>query len=104
MSKDNLNRFIEAQQTTYETALAEIKSGRKTGHWMWFIFPQIQGLGATETSKYYSITDIGEAMEFLSHRCSASGWSIYAALCCNCRRMTRKRFSEAPITLNCSPR
>lgn len=67
MSRDNLNRFIEAQQTTYEIALAEIKSGRTTGHWMWFIFPQIQGLGATETSKYYSITDIGEAMEFLSH-------------------------------------
>jgi uncharacterized protein (DUF1810 family) len=67
MNQNNLERFISAQQTTYDTALAEIKNGRKAGHWMWFIFPQIQGLGTTETSKHYAITDIGEAMEFLSH-------------------------------------
>jgi uncharacterized protein (DUF1810 family) len=60
-----LERFIEAQQRDYETALNEIKSGRKRGHWMWYIFPQIQGLGMTETSRYYAIADIQEAADYL---------------------------------------
>lgn len=60
-----LERFKKAQEDTYDTALREIKSGRKTGHWMWYIFPQIAGLGMTETSRYYAIKDIKEASDFL---------------------------------------
>jgi len=60
-----LSRFLEAQQHTYDKALIEIKSGKKRGHWMWYIFPQIKGLGFTETSKYYAIKDLGEATEYL---------------------------------------
>jgi len=68
MSKENnLKRFIEAQENTYATALAEIKNGRKQSHWMWFIFPQLQGLGFSETSKYYAIADRAEAQAFLNH-------------------------------------
>jgi uncharacterized protein (DUF1810 family) len=68
MSKENnLERFLSAQERSYETALAEIKSGRKQSHWMWYIFPQIHGLGFSETSKFYAIKDLEEAKEFLAH-------------------------------------
>ena len=61
----DLHRFKDAQARDYETALAEIKGGRKQTHWMWYIFPQIAGLGITETSKQYAIQDIKEAEAFL---------------------------------------
>jgi uncharacterized protein (DUF1810 family) len=67
MAANNLERFIAAQSKDYEVALSEIKNGRKQSHWMWYIFPQIQGLGLTETSRFYAIKDIGEAEEFLEH-------------------------------------
>jgi uncharacterized protein (DUF1810 family) len=62
-----LDRFIRAQEGDYEVALSEIKNGRKQSHWMWYIFPQIQGLGFSETSKYYAIEDINEAEKYLKH-------------------------------------
>lgn len=64
---NNLNRFLEAQATTYQQALSEIKSGRKRSHWMWFIFPQLQGLGYSETARYYAIQDMEEARLYLQH-------------------------------------
>jgi uncharacterized protein (DUF1810 family) len=68
MAKENgLQRFIDAQEADYQTALAEVKNGRKQSHWMWYIFPQVQGLGFSETSKYYAIKDISEAEEYLKH-------------------------------------
>jgi len=68
MTKDNtLRRFMEAREMNYATALSEIKNGRKRSHWMWYIFPQIQGLGFSETSKFYAIKDLAEAEEFLKH-------------------------------------
>ncbi|TKK66657.1 DUF1810 domain-containing protein [Ilyomonas limi] len=63
----NLQRFIDAQRRDYDIALAEIKNGRKRSHWMWYIFPQIQGLGFSETSQYYAIKDKTEAISFLKH-------------------------------------
>ncbi|GAB3294134.1 DUF1810 domain-containing protein [Hymenobacter tenuis] len=60
-------RFIHAQETDYAVALAEIKRGRKQSHWMWYIFPQIQGLGYSETSMFYAIQDVHEAEEYLNH-------------------------------------
>jgi uncharacterized protein (DUF1810 family) len=62
-----LKRFIVAQEAGYDIALSEIKSGRKQSHWMWFIFPQIEGLGFSSTSKFYAIKDLNEAKEFLEH-------------------------------------
>jgi uncharacterized protein (DUF1810 family) len=64
---NNLKRFIDAQETVYQSALSEIKNGRKRSHWMWYIFPQIQGLGFSETSKLYAIKDLHEAEEYLQH-------------------------------------
>ena len=51
----DLNRFVEAQGSTYERALAELRSGRKRSHWMWYIFPQLAGLGRSATSRHYAI-------------------------------------------------
>lgn len=66
-TENNLKRFIEAQEADYQIALSEIKNGRKQSHWMWYIFPQIHGLGFSETSKFYAIKNIQEAEEFLMH-------------------------------------
>lgn len=63
----DLQRFLDAQKSSYQTALAEIKNGRKRSHWMWYIFPQIQGLGFSETSKFYAIKDVSEAEAYLKH-------------------------------------
>jgi uncharacterized protein (DUF1810 family) len=68
MSKENnLKRFIDAQQSDYQTALTEIKNGKKRSHWMWYIFPQLEGLGFSETAIFYGIKDVSEAEEFLKH-------------------------------------
>ncbi|GAA4011174.1 DUF1810 domain-containing protein [Hymenobacter fastidiosus] len=68
MTADNsLQRFLTAQETDYALALAEVKAGRKRSHWMWCIFPQIQGLGFSETSKLYAIKDRQEAGDYLKH-------------------------------------
>jgi uncharacterized protein (DUF1810 family) len=63
----HLNRFVEAQVDDYDRALSEIRSGRKRSHWMWYIFPQLDGLGFSATSKRYSIKSIAEAEAYLSH-------------------------------------
>ena len=68
----DLERFRLAQQTYYRTALREIKSGRKKSHWMWFIFPQIAGLGYSETARYYAIRNIDEARAYMEDRTLSS--------------------------------
>lgn len=67
MEKFNLDRFIKAQKRDYETAFFEIREGKKRTHWIWYIFPQIKGLGQSETSKYYSIQSIDEAKAYLNN-------------------------------------
>ncbi len=61
------NRFLSAQQNIYSHVLKELQMGKKTNHWMWFIFPQIEGLGHSSTAKYYSIKSINEAKEYIDH-------------------------------------
>jgi uncharacterized protein (DUF1810 family) len=61
----NLDRFKEAQQHSYQEALSEIELGRKESHWMWYIFPQIQGLGFSSMAQYYAIEDLQEAKAYL---------------------------------------
>lgn len=63
----NLNRFLDAQAGDYATALAEIKRGKKQSHWMWYIFPQMAGLGFSETARFYGITDLSEARAYVQH-------------------------------------
>ena len=62
---NDLERFLIAQQIYYRTALQEIKSGQKRSHWMWFIFPQIAGLGYSETARYYAIKNMDEAKAYM---------------------------------------
>ncbi len=62
-----LNRFLLSQADDYEQALSEIKSGRKLTHWMWYIFPQIDGLGFSSTAKHYAIKSLDEARAYLAH-------------------------------------
>jgi uncharacterized protein (DUF1810 family) len=66
MSYD-LDRFVRAQAPVYESALSELRAGRKTGHWMWFVFPQIAGLGMSPTSQRYAISSLDEARAYLAH-------------------------------------
>lgn len=66
-TNNSLQRFLAAQEASYPTALAEIKAGRKQSHWMWYVFPQIQGLGLSETSRFYAIRDLAEAAAYLAH-------------------------------------
>jgi uncharacterized protein (DUF1810 family) len=65
----DLGRFVSAQDAggTYHGAVAELRAGRKTGHWMWFVFPQIAGLGSSYTSRLYAISSLAEARAYLRH-------------------------------------
>ncbi len=63
----SLERFVQAQEKTYAAALGELKAGRKTGHWIWWIFPQLRGLGTSEYSVFYGLADQPEAKAYLEH-------------------------------------
>jgi uncharacterized protein (DUF1810 family) len=63
----SLDRFIQAQEKTYAGALAELKAGKKKGCWIWWIFPQLRGLGTSYESTYYGITDAEEALAYFEH-------------------------------------
>jgi uncharacterized protein (DUF1810 family) len=64
---DSLDRFVEAQTLAYSTALAEIRRGAKRTHWIWFVFPQLTGLGRSTIARHFSIHSIGEARAYLDH-------------------------------------
>ncbi|MEX0626609.1 MAG: DUF1810 domain-containing protein [Chloroflexota bacterium] len=68
MTSDDLDRFVTAQEPVYARVLAELRQGRKTSHWMWFIFPQIAGLGQSPMSERFAIHSIEEARAYLVHR------------------------------------
>ena len=64
---NELRKFVTAQERDYSTALQEIRNGRKRSHWMWYIFPQIQGLGMSPTAEYYGIKDLEQAKDYMEH-------------------------------------
>jgi uncharacterized protein (DUF1810 family) len=63
----DLERFVAAQEGVYPGALTELRAGRKTGHWIWFVFPQVAGLGRSPTSQHYAIDSVGEARAYVDH-------------------------------------
>ncbi len=63
----SIDRFLKAQEKTYAAALAELRAGEKRGHWIWWVFPQMRGLGTSENSVFYGIADEAEALAYLSH-------------------------------------
>jgi uncharacterized protein (DUF1810 family) len=62
-----LERFVQAQEPLYDAALAELRRGQKSGHWIWFVFPQLAGLGHTPTAQHYGLSGEEEAIEYLAH-------------------------------------
>ncbi|MBB4152166.1 uncharacterized protein (DUF1810 family) [Sphingomonas jinjuensis] len=64
---DRLDRFVSAQADSYDQALAELRRGRKASHWMWWVFPQVAGLGRSDTARFYAIADAAEARAYLAH-------------------------------------
>ena len=67
MTNYNLQRFLDAQRGDYEQALAEVRNGRKYSHWIWYIFPQLKGLGMSYNSQYYGLSGKEEAEAYLAH-------------------------------------
>jgi uncharacterized protein (DUF1810 family) len=67
LNRYNLNRFLQAQVANYDQALAELRNGRKRSHWIWFIFPQIEGLGSSSMAQYYAIQSLDEAEAYFHH-------------------------------------
>ena len=67
MPEYDLARFVAAQDPQYAQVLNELRAGHKTSHWMWYIFPQIQGLGSSDTSRFYAIASLAEARAYLAH-------------------------------------
>ena len=67
MTPEKVERFLTAQNQSYLKALDEVKGGREVSHWMWYIFPQLKGLGRSETAQFYAINDIQEAEAYLNH-------------------------------------
>ena len=65
--ESDLERFVDAQNGVYETVRAELRAGRKASHWMWFVFPQLRGLGHSATASYYGIGSAAEALAYLAH-------------------------------------
>jgi uncharacterized protein (DUF1810 family) len=63
----DLERFVDAQAGVFEPAMVEVRAGRKVGHWMWFVFPQLAGLGRSEISRYYAIASLEEARAYVAH-------------------------------------
>ncbi|MCO7221621.1 DUF1810 domain-containing protein [Klenkia sp. PcliD-1-E] len=62
-----LQRFVDAQDPVWDDVLAELRAGRKRTHWMWFVFPQLAGLGRSATAQHYAIADLAEAQAYLAH-------------------------------------
>ncbi len=63
----DLQRFVDAQRDSYDTALAELRAGSKRSHWMWFVFPQVAGLGRSATAQHFAISGLDEARAYLAH-------------------------------------
>jgi uncharacterized protein (DUF1810 family) len=86
VSVKSLDRFIQAQAKTYEGALTELSDGAKDGHWIWWVFPQLKGLGRSERSVFYGLADEAEALDYLQHsvlgaRYRACVGVVYRHLC-----------------------
>lgn len=64
---ESLERFVQAQASSYEQAIRELERGRKESHWIWFVFPQLRGLGVSTNATYYGLRDLQEARDYLEH-------------------------------------
>ena len=101
----DLRRFVAAQDAggTYQHALGELRAGRKTSHWMWFVFPQIAGLGYSPTSRTYAITSLAEARAYLAHPVLGGRLTECAGILAGLRGRTAEQvFGEVDVLKLCS--
>lgn len=96
MSIDPLQRFLDAQDSTYERARAELAAGQKRTHWMWFIFPQIHGLGSSAMAHRYAIASLVEAQTYLAHPVLGARLRTCAALVNNTPELSLDRIFGFP--------
>ena len=94
---DDLERFVTEQDRDYETVLAELRRGRKTSHWIWFIFPQIAGLGRSAMSQHFAIGSLDEARAYLAHPVLGRG-SVSAPGSSSRSKVGARTRSSAPST------
>jgi uncharacterized protein (DUF1810 family) len=92
----NLERFVSAQDPVYSRVCAELRDGRKTSHWMWFIFPQIQGLGSSEMARRYAIASLDEARAYLEHPLLGQRLRECARLVCEVQGKTIREILGSP--------
>ncbi|MDN0075694.1 DUF1810 domain-containing protein [Crenobacter sp. SG2303] len=95
----NLQRFIDAQAGIYESVLSELRAGRKRGHWIWYIFPQIDGLGSSAMSLEYAIKSQGEAKAYLEHPLLGERLRECTQLVLNLEGLTAQQIFSYPDTL-----
>ena len=92
----NLEHFVTAQAPVFETVLAELRAGRKRTHWMWFVFPQLSGLGRSSTARFYGIGSIDEARAYLAHPVLGQDSIAAPGSCLRARVHPFMRFSARP--------
>ena len=92
----HLQRFVEAQDRVFEQALSELRGGRKASHWMWFIFPQIEGLGQSETARKFAIASRAEAEAYLRHPALGPRLRECARLVCRVEGRSARQIFGAP--------
>jgi uncharacterized protein (DUF1810 family) len=99
-----LDRFVEAQEATYDQALAEIRQGAKRSHWMWFIFPQLAGLGHSAMAQRYAIASLAEGRAYLEHPVLGAHYRSCVAHCRLWRARMPKRCSARSMRSSCAHR
>ena len=100
---DNLTRFVLAQEHIYARVLAELAAGRKRSHWMWFIFPQLQGLGSSATARAFAISGLQEARAYLAHPLLGERLRECTQRVNGLRHWGSGRFSATPTILSFAP-
>jgi uncharacterized protein (DUF1810 family) len=98
-SESDLKRFVEAQDAVYESVRRELRAGRKATHWMWFVFPQLRGLGRSATAEYYGIGSTAEALAYLDHPVLGARLRECVALVLGAKESTAHRIFGSPDDL-----
>jgi uncharacterized protein (DUF1810 family) len=96
----NLRRFVDAQNPVFDQVRAELRAGRKRGHWMWFVFPQISGLGNSPVASHYAISSQAEAEAYLGHPVLGPRLRECVRLVAESRAERSEKFSAIPTTSN----
>ena len=101
MTTYDLDRFVKAQENSYDQALSEIRSGRKRSHWMWYIFPQLKGLGMTSTADHYGISGLDEAKAYIEHPILGARLIEISEALLNCGKSNPEEIFGYPDYLKC---